>query len=589
MKRMERTIIESVNSSKDTQVSIASSSEIRHLIESRQRGQGWTFTEGQVKATEAILTSKDGVVLIQGDAGTGKTAAMKLVKDMADRKGISVLGLGFTGKAAFELEEGAGVPSRTLDSLFNAQITFVDRGGGSLASLPKNGLVLERGSILVLDESSMAGSHHFSSLLKIAKEGELKLAIVGDVKQFQSISAGRMFQLLQEKTSVPLVEMKQVLRQKTALTQEVVKAIGSKAPRRALEALDDHGNLVELSHRDQRLERVAREFLQRQAEGKNTLVLTATNRDRRALNERIRKELVEDGHLDSGHVFEVLENAGLTAERAALSESFKAGQILLVTKKISYELPQGAKGKVLSVNPEKNTLTVAFDGKHREINMGEKGAYKKVSVFNEMEQAFAPGDRVVFLKNDRLLGVQNGLQGIIKELSKEGNMTVETEAGKTVLFSLKDDPQDSGRAPYNYLTQAYALTEYKSQGATVHGVIWHADSGLKITTMNSFYVASTRASHDLLVVTDNKEELKSQAKNIQDKTSTLDHQDSPSKDRSEKPEKSSSELAEKENVAYLEKPITGDTIAMEKTHSEPEKSHERDFERPGSFWKKLRS
>ncbi|RUX10449.1 Ti-type conjugative transfer relaxase TraA [Mesorhizobium sp. M8A.F.Ca.ET.059.01.1.1] len=70
---------------------------------------------------------------------------------------------------------------------------------------------------------------------------------------------------------------------------------------------------------------------------------------------------------------------------------------------------------------------------------------------------FASGDRVMFLRNERGLGVKNGTLGIVEELSTR-SMSVRTDDGRSVRFDLKD---------YAHIDHGYAATIHKAQGMTV--------------------------------------------------------------------------------------------------------------------------
>ena len=73
------------------------------------------------------------------------------------------------------------------------------------------------------------------------------------------------------------------------------------------------------------------------------------------------------------------------------------------------------------------------------------------------ERAFATGDRLMFLKNDRGLGVKNGMLGEVEQVSPS-QMTVRLDAGRSIAFDLKD---------YAQVDHGYAATIHKSQGVTV--------------------------------------------------------------------------------------------------------------------------
>ena len=72
-------------------------------------------------------------------------------------------------------------------------------------------------------------------------------------------------------------------------------------------------------------------------------------------------------------------------------------------------------------------------------------------------RSFASGDRVMFLQNERGLGVKNGTLGTIEQVSAQ-SMTVQTDDGRSVQFDLKD---------YNRIDHGYAATIHKAQGMTV--------------------------------------------------------------------------------------------------------------------------
>jgi Ti-type conjugative transfer relaxase TraA len=72
-------------------------------------------------------------------------------------------------------------------------------------------------------------------------------------------------------------------------------------------------------------------------------------------------------------------------------------------------------------------------------------------------RSFAAGDRVMFLQNERGLGVKNGTLGTIEQVSAQ-SMTVQTHDGRSIQFDLKD---------YNRIDHGYAATIHKAQGMTV--------------------------------------------------------------------------------------------------------------------------
>jgi Ti-type conjugative transfer relaxase TraA len=92
---------------------------------------------------------------------------------------------------------------------------------------------------------------------------------------------------------------------------------------------------------------------------------------------------------------------------------------------------------------------------------------------------FASGDRVMFLKNERSLGVKNGTLGTVRSLTP-ARMAVLLDDGRSVAFDLKD---------YAHLDHGYAATIHKAQGVTVDRVHVLATPGLD---RHAAYVALTR-------------------------------------------------------------------------------------------------
>ncbi|WP_316200588.1 MULTISPECIES: Ti-type conjugative transfer relaxase TraA [unclassified Bradyrhizobium] len=92
---------------------------------------------------------------------------------------------------------------------------------------------------------------------------------------------------------------------------------------------------------------------------------------------------------------------------------------------------------------------------------------------------FASGDRVMFLQNERGLGVKNGTLGTIEQVSAQ-SLTVQTDDGLSVRFDLKD---------YSRIDHGYAATIHKAQGMTVDRVHVLATPGMDA---HSSYVALSR-------------------------------------------------------------------------------------------------
>ncbi len=92
---------------------------------------------------------------------------------------------------------------------------------------------------------------------------------------------------------------------------------------------------------------------------------------------------------------------------------------------------------------------------------------------------FAPGDRVMALKNERSLGIKNGTLATIETVTRS-HMDIRLDDGRQVGFDLKD---------YSHLDHGYAATIHKAQGVTVDRVHVLATPGLD---RHAAYVALSR-------------------------------------------------------------------------------------------------
>ena len=104
------------------------------------------------------------------------------------------------------------------------------------------------------------------------------------------------------------------------------------------------------------------------------------------------------------------------------------------------------------------------------------------------ERTFAAGDRIMFLRNERSLGVKNGTLGTVERIDGP-NLSVRLDGaeGRQVQFDLKD---------YAHFDHGYASTIHKSQGVTVDRAHVLATEGLD---RHGAYVAMSRHRDGLAV------------------------------------------------------------------------------------------
>lgn len=127
-------------------------------------------------------------------------------------------------------------------------------------------------------------------------------------------------------------------------------------------------------------------------------------------------------------------------------------------------------------NDEVRELNAAARGRMR--NTGQLGEDVRVKT-ERGERQFASGDRIMFLRNERGLGVKNGTLGTIERVAPE-RMAVRTDDGRSIVFDTKH---------YAHVDHGYAATIHKAQGMTVDRTHVLATPGMD---SHSAYVALSR-------------------------------------------------------------------------------------------------
>jgi hypothetical protein len=111
-----------------------------------------------------------------------------------------------------------------------------------------------------------------------------------------------------------------------------------------------------------------------------------------------------------------------------------------------------------------------------------------------VQKEFATGETIIFTKNTSVLNgakVKNGERAVIESIE---NGIIQTMDGKQV------DINEMG-----FVDHGYAITDFKSQGATATNVTILADA--QMASMNAFYTQVTRAKEDITIYTENEEAL----------------------------------------------------------------------------------
>lgn len=180
-------------------------SDITFEISSFERKNNIVFADSQ---KEAILGAfENGIEIITGGPGTGKTTIIKCIIEIYENNGMKVLLAAPTGRAAKRMTESTGREAKTIHRLLEMGVSdnensFFGRGEGE---------PLE-GDVIIVDEASMIDIMLMNSLLKAIKLGT-RLIIVGDADQLPSVGPGNVLRDLIDSEFIKVVRLKDIFRQ----------------------------------------------------------------------------------------------------------------------------------------------------------------------------------------------------------------------------------------------------------------------------------------------------------------------------------------------------------------------------------------
>ena len=146
-------------------------------------GEQPALSNEQIALVRALVTSPDGVQVVNAKAGSGKTSVLRAARQAWESAGYRVVGAALAARAARELHRNSGIAADTIAKLLS---DLDDPASPGLAP----------GTVLVIDEAGMVGTRQLARLLAHAQRAGAKVVAVGDVGQLPEIEAGGLFRSL---------------------------------------------------------------------------------------------------------------------------------------------------------------------------------------------------------------------------------------------------------------------------------------------------------------------------------------------------------------------------------------------------------
>ena len=391
----------------------------------------------QWQAQHAMMTQlatggRLGVAI--GVAGAGKSTALAPLVDVWKADGREVFGITLAWRQAADLRS-AGIAERASVAAF-------------LKRVETGRYVLDRNSVVVVDEVGLLGTRQMLDLLRLQDKTGTQIVMVGDPKQCQSIEAGPVIDLLRQAVGAEAIpEILTSIRQKTQREREITGLFRSGRAAEALEMKQQDGTAeLVAGGRQATVQRVAQLWRERleanRADPEFKLTVSApTNADAREIGAAIRAERRRAGELgDDAKVLDATDRNGDT-----------------------YKLP------------------IAISD--------------RVRLYDRVHDARVPGRKTVLANNGEVVE--------IRALADEG-MIVRNDAGVEGLVMWRKI-QARKDAPVR-LSYGYAMTVDTAQGSTATEHIHALPAGSHVIHGFKAYTAASRHERTTRIVVDEASE-----------------------------------------------------------------------------------
>jgi conjugative relaxase-like TrwC/TraI family protein len=419
----------------------------------------------QQAAVTHLLTSPDGVMILRGVAGAGKTTLTQEAVRYMEAGGKHVVMLAPSARASRGVLRSEGFSDADTLARF-----LVDEKAQARA---KDGVVW-------LDEAGLVGTKSLGKLFDVAKKLAARVILAGDKKQLSSVERGSGLRILEEVAGLKIAEVTEIRRQ-SGEYKEAVKLLTVGKTAEGFAKLDSLGWIEHMPIWDS-YEPVAKDYVEKfkscSDKKDGVAIICPTHAEGAKITAAVREELKAQG-LVSGEEREFVQlvpTQWTEAERADPQQY--TGEEILQLHRNSGDFKAG----------ERVRAADAFDSM-RPPKPANFAAFRQDAI------RLAKGDLIRIAANGKTRDgrhkVDNGATYFVKGFTPAGDITL---SNGWVL--------DKGFATF---THGVVNTIHAGQGRTVQHVIGviSADS-YPATSREGFYVSASRGRKSLKLFTDDK-------------------------------------------------------------------------------------
>lgn len=441
-----------------------------------------TLTDEQRNAVHQALTTSDGISIIAGKAGTGKTTLMKEIQEGINASGKQIFAFAPSAEASRVVQRKEGFENaETIARLLQSK---------DLQQQVKDGVIW-------IDEAGMVSNKQMNRIIDLAKYQNARIILTGDTYQHNSVERGDALRVLQEQAGYRPVMINKIQRQKDEQYKEAVQHLSKADTDKGFRKLDKSGSIHEIADHRDRLKAIAEDYYNSAHKSKSrqneVLVLSPTHAEGEKLTEQIRTKLKEKKIVQSDErEFRIFRNLQMTAAEKKKSENYQPGNWLLFHQNIK-NIRAGSKYEITGVDKDGVTLKDGAGNIHS-VKMDNSDAY---NVFEARAVKLAKGDKIRITGNGKAeegVHLFNGTMYQVENFDKKGNIRLSN--GSTLS---KD---------YGTFNLGYVITSHASLGKTVDKVIISQSSmSFRASSKEQFYVSVSRGRRGVAIYTDDKDEL----------------------------------------------------------------------------------
>ncbi len=255
-----------------------------HVIHARP-----TLKADQREMIRRLLTDPEGVVVVIGEAGTGKTYAIVAAAEGWAQAGTELRAAAPTWRAANVLRD-EGLPATSIASLL-VELDRAEHGGND---------GLAQGSVLLIDEAGMVDSATLARIVHEADAAEVKLVLLGDSEQLGEIEAGGLFRAVADRADP--IRLDEVIRHEHEADREAAKLIREGEGREALGLYVSEERVTVAPDAEARRDAMVRDWLESFERGEDAVMIAKRNAEVEKLNAMAREARRQDGKLGAQEI-----------------------------------------------------------------------------------------------------------------------------------------------------------------------------------------------------------------------------------------------------------------------------------------------